>query len=100
MPHSVSPEAQPSEQTMADAEFDAEMPSSDADDQQDCEDHEMITGEASMKDEIIGSPKVEPKKEVNLEDLFADIDSDEEFPSSNAQGLEASSPPEAPASPM
>jgi len=44
--------------------------------------------------------KVETTAEVKLEDLFADMDSDEEFPSSSGQDVKISSSPEAPASPV
>jgi DNA primase small subunit len=44
--------------------------------------------------------KVETTAEVKLEDLFADMDSDEEFPSSTGQDMKISSSPEAPASPV
>jgi DNA primase small subunit len=42
------------------------------------------------------------KNEVKLEDLFADVDSDDEFPSSrpNNQNSKPSSPPVAPSSPV
>jgi DNA primase small subunit len=43
--------------------------------------------------------KTEVKAEVKLEDLFADVESDEEFPSSNIDA-KVSSSPEAPASPL
>lgn len=55
---------------------------------------------------IKGNTPTEPlgdadgKKEVKLEDLFADVESDDEFPSSAAvQNTAASSPDQAPASP-
>ncbi len=44
--------------------------------------------------------KAEPKTEVKLEDLFADMDSDDEFPSSAAPDVKVSTSPEAPASPV
>ncbi|CAJ2509242.1 Uu.00g142680.m01.CDS01 [Anthostomella pinea] len=40
------------------------------------------------------------KKDVKLEDLFADVDSDDEFPSSKPAETKPSSSPEAPSSPM
>lgn len=40
------------------------------------------------------------KKDVKLEDLFADVDSDDEFPSSKPDGVKPSSPPVAPSSPV
>ncbi|KAI1820090.1 prim-pol domain-containing protein [Xylaria intraflava] len=39
-------------------------------------------------------------KDVKLEDLFADVDSDEDFPSSRPNQAKPSSPPVAPSSPM
>jgi DNA primase small subunit len=44
--------------------------------------------------------KAECLAEVKLEDLFADMDSDEEFPSSTGQDGKISSSPDAPASPV
>ena len=44
--------------------------------------------------------KAEIRSEVKLEDLFADIDSDDEFPSSTGQNIKVSSSPEAPSSPV
>jgi DNA primase small subunit len=43
---------------------------------------------------------VEATAEVKLEDLFADMDSDEEFPSSTCQDVKISNSPETPASPL
>ncbi|KAI1192546.1 hypothetical protein F5X97DRAFT_317106 [Nemania serpens] len=40
------------------------------------------------------------KKDIKLEDLFADVDSDEEFPSSRPDQIKPSSPPAAPSSPI
>ncbi|KAI1435853.1 prim-pol domain-containing protein [Xylaria sp. CBS 124048] len=40
------------------------------------------------------------KKDVKLEELFADVDSDEDFPSSKADQTKPSSPPVAPSSPV
>ncbi|KAI1182020.1 prim-pol domain-containing protein [Nemania serpens] len=40
------------------------------------------------------------KKDIKLEDLFADVDSDEEFPSSRPDQIKPSSPPVAPSSPI
>lgn len=48
-----------------------------------------------------GESALAAKKEVKLEELFADVDSDEEFPSSAPAPQPTSSPPSAaPASPM
>lgn len=43
---------------------------------------------------------VEMKSEVKLEDLFADVESDEEFPSANGHNLNVSSSPETLGSPL
>lgn len=40
------------------------------------------------------------ERSVKLEDLFEDVDSDEEFPSSRRDEVKPSSPPVAPSSPM
>ncbi|KAG9237852.1 eukaryotic and archaeal DNA primase small subunit [Amylocarpus encephaloides] len=64
-------------------------------------DHDMITEdtEDTQEKQVEGAVKVEAKPEVKLEDLFADVESDEEFPSSNHQNIKISSSPEAPSSP-
>lgn len=72
--------------------------------EEDDQDHDMAMietiGEAAATVEK-SAPAVDvEKQEVKLEDLFADVESDEEFPSSNAQDVKMSSSPEAPASPM
>jgi DNA primase small subunit len=100
MPHSISPEAQPAEGSITDVELDIGAITTDTDNQQDCEDHEMTMENAIIEGNMTESPKTEVKKEVKLEDLFADIDSDEEFPSSDTLDIKTSSSPEAPASPV
>jgi DNA primase small subunit len=44
--------------------------------------------------------KTEITPELKLEDLFADIDSDEEFPCSTSQDVKTPNSPEAPESPL
>lgn len=44
--------------------------------------------------------KAENATEIKLEDLFADVDSDEEFPSATAQDSKVLSSPQAPVSPV
>jgi DNA primase small subunit len=44
--------------------------------------------------------KLDIKGEVKLEDLFADIESDDEFPSSIGQNVKVESSPEVPSSPV
>ena len=64
-------------------------------------DQEMTMADAGVEGEVVPLPiKAEEKIDVKLEDLFADMESDEEFPSSNIQDTKASSPPEAPLSPV
>lgn len=46
-----------------------------------------------------GSADADTKNEVKLEELFADVDSDDEFPSSRPNN-KPSSPPPAPSSPV
>jgi DNA primase small subunit len=69
----------------------------DYSDSQDVE-QDMTMADAGVQGQTIPAPEI--KQEIKLEDLFADIESDEEFPSSNARDIKISSSPEAPASPM
>ncbi|KAI1080995.1 prim-pol domain-containing protein [Whalleya microplaca] len=93
MPHSVSPEGNsPSnapEETMADA------PAPNGDSQPADDDITMAETDA-----LPAAAKEEEKKEVKLEDLFADVDSDDEFPSSRPGEDKFTSSPQAPASPI
>lgn len=99
MPHSVSPEATPSApitEIMESAGEEQEHATPIED--QISVDLDITMGEAgSIEDTKDGA---EGKPEVKLEDLFADVESDDEFPSSSAQDIKVSSSPEAPASPM
>ncbi|TVY78329.1 DNA primase small subunit [Lachnellula suecica] len=120
MPHSVSPEnmatheqpqddmvaeapaengeTQASENTfVADAEAEVENTQGD-----ETMDHDMTMEDVGVQGDIVPEValKVEIKSEVRLEDLFADVESDEEFPSSNALNIKTSSSPEAPSSPV
>ena len=65
-------------------------------------DQDITMADAGVEGEEI--PKVvvkaEEKPEVKLEDLFADMESDEEFPSSNIRDIKVSSSPEPPSSPV
>jgi hypothetical protein len=102
MPHSVSPEAQePDAEPMA---TDVEANQDASEHEEEDEDHDMAmieTGDEATAAVGYSAPAAAvEKQEVKLEDLFADVESDEEFPSSNAQGIKMSSSPEAPASPM
>lgn len=69
-------------------------------------DQDMTMADVGVEGDKIPDIKAEIKSEVKLEDLFADMDSDEEFPSSTGNGdgmsqdLKASSSPEVPSSPV
>lgn len=66
----------------------------------DTPDEEMSTKDAIL-DQGEDTEVAKAKQDVKLEDIFADDDSDEEFPSSNQQKVKvSSSPPEAPSSPV
>ncbi len=119
MPHSVTPEGlSPAAQENEDVEMKmedgaeengldglAQHEDADVDDE---EENEITMGETGIQGEaVVPTPAVDDiKQEVKLEDLFADEDSDEEFPSSsnnnlsNGQNGKLPSSPEAPASPM
>lgn len=102
MPYSVSAESKspgpiaPSEETMAESDVangnDHQTPESDVD-----VDIAMAEVEPAAEEAPVASGD---KKEVKLEDLFADVDSDDEFPSSKEPQLTPeSSSPSAPPSP-
>ncbi|KAJ8064131.1 hypothetical protein OCU04_007966 [Sclerotinia nivalis] len=109
MPHSISPE-EPSIQSqdnMADTEEtgddaqisqEAEDTSVNKDAAELNDDDDITMADAGVQGEAIPTPATKP--EVKLEDLFADVESDDEFPSTNAKEEKASSSPEAPASPV
>lgn len=96
--HSVSLETR-LEETMSDIEFETKSALDIDSGQDDDEDHEMTIEDAGLEGDGADSLKVEPK-EVKLDDLFADVESDEEFSSWNAEDVKSSSSPEAPASPL
>lgn len=95
MPHSVSPDSSPpvpGEETLVQmAELDVAAGESEQvkpETQSDDDDVDMTMAEVG------GAPAVEePKKEVKLDDLFADVDSDEEFPSSRPTQTQPTSSP-------
>jgi DNA primase small subunit len=60
----------------------------------------MAEADADMKTTPGATAHGSETKEVKLEDLFADVDSDEDFPSSRPDGVKPSSPPVAPSSPV
>jgi len=108
MPHSVEtsesvrdtiiPDAVPEPENV-DPEITEEITVSNGDSQPVENAEEDITmAEPGAQGDLI--PDVIVKPEVKLEDLFADIESDEEFPSSVAKEIKVASSPEAPASPV
>lgn len=109
MPHSVTPEGTAVDQ-MGETENKIESQVSGAtmaaSDFQNEDSQNSAKGDMTMADVAVEEDK-EPKtitkaqtaSEVKLEDLFADIDSDEEFPSS-APGVKVEGSPEESASPM
>lgn len=69
----------------------------------DSTDQDMTMADIGKAEEDLPSKdliKEETKPEVKLEDLFADMESDDEFPSSAAPEMKVDSSPEAPASPV
>lgn len=68
----------------------------------DVADQDMAMEDVGVQGEKVleSAVKEESKSEVKLEDLFADVESDEEFPSSTALNVKSSSPPAAPSSPV
>lgn len=55
---------------------------------------DMTMEDAGVEGDDVPQVKAEPISEVKLEDLFADIDSDEEFPSSTGQEVKGEGSPE------
>lgn len=108
MPHSIS-EANSADNEAAmtvgdemetDGAQTTEMEATKTEATNDTPDEEMTTEDA-IPDQRKEIEVAKAKQEVKLEDLFADDDSDEEFPSSNQQKVKvSSSPPEAPSSPV
>lgn len=117
MPHSVSPEnaSNPDPNIPAEADTDkgetqtteSTLTQETAAENGNTQESESADQDMTMADvagaETTPKAPVKPEiaPEIKLEDLFADMDSDEEFPSSTGQNLKiTSSPPEAPLSPM
>ena len=111
MPHSVSPEdSSIPDQDAMNAEADtvngevgtieSALVANPGSSNENSQESDMTMGEVDQEKEAKVAVKEEFKPEVKLEDLFADIESDEEFPSSTGQGIKVSSSPQAPASPM
>ncbi|KUJ10681.1 prim-pol domain-containing protein [Mollisia scopiformis] len=118
MPHSISPEdtSTPDEiMSVQDADVDgetqmtegtliAESEERNGDTQaSDVTDQDMTMADIGNDEEKLPKKELikdEFKSEVKLEDLFADIESDDEFPSSAVPDVKISSSPEAPESPV
>lgn len=98
MPHSVSPEKESPpagiEEAMADTTIQngASQTSNDDDD-------DITMAEPDALSSATNGASAEEKSEVKLEDLFADVESDDEFPSSRPQEIKMSSSPEEDSSP-
>lgn len=94
MPHAVSPNSQathePTTEDMSEGatqnEHDEQPPDADVPMADDADESNGINGD--------------DKKDVKLEDLFADVDSDEEFPSSKPDQANPSTSPVPPSSPL
>ncbi len=80
----------------------SEVPMEETDAQDSDVDQDITMAEVGNENQEPAALEVkdEIKSEVKLEDLFADIESDEEFPSSTGQVTKLPSSPEAPPSPM
>ncbi len=97
MPHSESPE--PKSPQNADVHLedvplgDPALPNGDS---------QVSDGDVAMEDagDAAALPVKKEVKEVKLDELFVDVDSDEEFPSSRPKDEPTSSSPEAPSSPL
>jgi len=64
-------------------------------------DKDMTMADVGVEGDDVTVVKLEIKPELKLEDLFADMDSDDEFPSSTVlQNVKGESSPEAPSSPV
>jgi len=118
MPHSISPEDLPApgqDQMTAEAETHDGEDLTAADtvtgepetnhgisQDDDAADQDMTMANVGIEGDNVPDIKTESKSEVKLEDLFADIDSDEEFGSAKvkSQDIKPSSSPEAPSSPV
>ena len=115
MPHSVSPEdpSAPDQDAMiADAETNGEIQStsqsiageaetSNGDSQNNnAVDQDMEIENAGAEGDDVFQIKPDAKYDIKLEDLFADVESDNEFPSSIGHDIKVEDSPEAPLSPM
>ena len=105
MPHSTSPDA--SETRVTDGivkEDNIEQPRTEEGVSHvgDAVDEDMTMVDMEAMDDNVLNANAEIKSEVKLEDLFADIDSDDESSSSNIKGqdLKSSGSQEAPSSPL
>ena len=112
MPHSVSPDqgaiddsetnTQNADTQMTDRAMAADAARQNGESQPlEASDQDMTMADVGVQGaDVPEFVKAEFKPEVKLEDLFADADSDDEFPSSAGQDIKVSSSPEAPSSPV
>lgn len=91
MPHSISAENSPPQLEDATGLGEASQDGNDAD-------QDLKMADAEGEDQ--SNPETNIKPEVKLEDLFADVDSDDEFSSSKKEAVEAPSSPQGPLSPV
>jgi DNA primase small subunit len=117
MPHSISPDESkiPDQDAMLETETDngdtqtsdgtmiADSEAQNIESQtSDAVDQDMAMADVGVQGAQVPevTVKIEIQSEVKLEDLFADVDSDDEFPSSTGRNIKTSSSPEAPSSPV
>jgi DNA primase small subunit len=106
MPHSISPESsapQSEKHTMDDIEQNddnAAQVNADANpaEQAEDDDNDVAMAESEMEAKPVAEIPIKP--EVKLEDLFADFESDDEFPESSSKDIKVTSSPQEPTSPV
>lgn len=97
MPHSITPDSKTPPAGTEETMTDATMQNGDS---QASNDADITMDEPHALPSVPSGQTEDEKKEVKLEDLFADVESDDEFPSSRPAENKVSSSPEAPSSPM
>jgi len=109
MPHSISPkdttiqgiQIADAETNNGDAQTtEGSLTAEDAGTHGESQINETLDQDMTMADMVPEVIAKEEKPEVKLEDLFADMESDEEFPISNNNDTKLLSSPEAPPSPV
>ncbi|KAM3083254.1 p48 polypeptide of DNA primase [Clarireedia jacksonii] len=111
MPHSISPQSpapQSEEHSMDEveqngdnaAQISTEEPDADAKPAEQTEDDDNDIAMAENETNAKPAAEKSTKPEVKLEDLFADFESDDEFPESSSKDIKVTSSPQEPASPV